>query len=90
MLTHHPVLQALIAFDLIIGVLLSRYLWVIRGTGRTRKVPLSWTTIICLVNLSAVFCGATVEEAIAGFGGLALVVLILSAIAAQAKFKGKA
>ena len=48
---------------------------------------MSWITIICLVNLSGTFCRATIEEMIAGLGGLALAVLIVPAIASQTKAK---
>ena len=85
MLTHHQVLLYVVAFDLFVGFLLARHLWLIRGTEQKRKIPISWLTIICLVNLSGTFCPATVEEAIVGMGGLALAVLIIPAIANQTK-----
>jgi hypothetical protein len=75
---------------LFVGILLARYLWLIRGTDQKRKIPMSWVAIVCLVNLSGTFCAATIEEMIVGMGGLALAVLIISAIASQTKTNKKA
>ena len=90
MFTHPQVLLYVIVFDLFVGFLLSRYFWLARDAKQKRRLPLSWIVIICLVNLSGAFCGVSVEEAIAGLGGLAMAVLILPAIAAQTKSNEKA
>jgi hypothetical protein len=83
MITHHEVLLYIAVFDLLVGILIWRYLWVLSRAAKKWRLPISWIAIICLVNLSGLFCGATIEQAVAGLGGVALVVLILSAISSD-------
>lgn len=90
MVTHYPVLLYVVGFDLVVGVLIWRYLGLLRRARVKQRIPLSWVVIISLVNLGGTFCGASVEEAIAGFGGLSMVVLIISAISSLAKTDPKA
>jgi hypothetical protein len=87
MITHHEVLLYIAAFDLLVGTLIFRYLWIPSCGAKKWRFPVSWIAIISLVNLSGAFCGATIEEAVTGLGGLAMLVLILSAISSQEKLR---
>jgi hypothetical protein len=74
-------------FDLLVGLLLARYFWVLRSGGREFRMPVSWLLIIGLVNVSAAFCSANIEEAIVGLGGFALALLISLAVSSHPSTK---
>ena len=80
MISPHPVLSYVVGFDVIICILLARFLWVARTSKVRLRIPASWIVIIALVNLAGLFCPVGIEAAVAGLGGLALVVLIVAAI----------
>jgi len=80
MFPHHLVLLYASGFDLLIGFLLVRYFWVMHSKKRKFSLPFSWVLILGLVNLSGLFCGANIEEAVVGLGGVTLCLLIIPMI----------
>jgi hypothetical protein len=85
MLTDHLVLFYVLAFDAVIGTLLARYLWLWHATRRRAQLRASWLAIVGLVNISGLFCSAHIVEAVAGLGGLAVTIVLLSALSAVSR-----
>jgi len=76
--TEHLALFYIVGFDALVVGLFYRWLRSVRGAKQDRLIKMSVAVIGCLVNLSGLFCGGDIVQALTVIGGAPLVLLLLT------------